>query len=58
MTIGRFVTVDFHGREHPEINAAPRHAWADEGWLPPAALMVDLGLLLLSMAKVPDVPMS
>ncbi|MHA7221212.1 Mu transposase C-terminal domain-containing protein [Arthrobacter sp. RHLT1-20] len=50
--IGRFITEDYHQREHPEIRATPHHAWVGDGWLPrlPAS-MDELNLLLLTVAK-------
>jgi putative transposase len=51
-TIGRFITEDYHQREHPEIRATPHHAWTGDGWLPrlPAS-MDELNMLLLTVAK-------
>jgi putative transposase len=50
--IGRFITEDYHQREHPEIKATPHHAWTGDGWLPrlPAS-MDELNMLLLTVAK-------
>lgn len=50
--IGRFITEDYHQREHPEIKATPHHAWVGDGWLPRLpATMDELNLLLLTVAK-------
>ena len=50
--IGRFITEDYHQREHPEIKATPHHAWTSDGWLPRLpATMDELNLLLLTVAK-------
>ena len=29
--IGRFITEDYHQREHPEIKATPHDAWVGDG---------------------------
>lgn len=50
--ISRFISEDYHQREHPEIRTTPHDAWVGDGWLPrlPAS-MDDLNLLLLTVAK-------
>jgi putative transposase len=48
----RFISEDYHQREHPEIRTTPHEAWVGDGWLPrlPAS-MDELNLLLLTVAK-------
>jgi putative transposase len=50
--ICRFITEEYHQREHPEIKDTPHHAWVGDGWLPRLpATMDELNLLLLTVAK-------
>ncbi len=50
--ICRFISEDYHQREHPEIRATPHDAWVGDGWLPRLpATMDELNLLLLTVAK-------
>ncbi len=50
--ISRFISEDYHQREHSEIRTTPHDAWVGDGWLPrlPAS-MDELNLLLLTVAK-------
>lgn len=50
--VGRFITENYHQREHPEIRATPHTAWTGDGWLPRLPATLDeLNLLLLTVAK-------
>lgn len=50
--ICRFITDDYHQREHPEIRATPHHACVGDGWLPRLPATIDeLNLWLLAVAK-------
>ena len=51
--ISRFISEDYHQREHPEIRTTPHDAWVGDGWLPrlPAS-MDELNLLLLTKPRI------